>query len=68
MNKQQEAIAKFREFQVQQVNERRIREGLLKKGAKRNTPCWCGSGLKYKRCHWLEDKHADRKITKTTVS
>lgn len=22
----------------------------------RNEPCWCGSGKKYKRCHW----HADR--------
>ncbi|MGM0558321.1 MAG: SEC-C domain-containing protein [Myxococcota bacterium] len=21
----------------------------------RNEPCWCGSGQKYKRCHWAED-------------
>ncbi len=21
----------------------------------RNDPCWCGSGKKYKRCHWVED-------------
>jgi hypothetical protein len=21
----------------------------------RNEPCWCGSGRKYKRCHWAED-------------
>jgi hypothetical protein len=21
----------------------------------RNEPCWCGSGAKYKRCHWAED-------------
>jgi hypothetical protein len=21
----------------------------------RNDPCWCGSGTKYKRCHWLQD-------------
>jgi hypothetical protein len=21
----------------------------------RNDPCWCGSGQKYKRCHWAED-------------
>ncbi|QDG53612.1 hypothetical protein FIV42_23560 [Persicimonas caeni] len=21
----------------------------------RNDPCWCGSGKKYKRCHWAED-------------
>lgn len=22
----------------------------------RNDPCWCGSGKKYKRCHWVEDR------------
>jgi len=22
----------------------------------RNDPCWCGSGKKYKRCHWREDR------------
>ncbi len=22
----------------------------------RNDPCWCGSGRKYKQCHWHEDK------------
>jgi hypothetical protein len=22
----------------------------------RNDPCWCGSGKKYKRCHWEEDR------------
>lgn len=22
----------------------------------RNEPCWCGSGLKYKRCHWDKDE------------
>ncbi len=22
----------------------------------RNDKCWCGSGKKYKRCHWLEDR------------
>jgi len=22
----------------------------------RNDPCWCGSGLKYKRCHLEEDE------------
>jgi HEAT repeat protein len=21
----------------------------------RNDPCWCGSGKKYKRCHWADD-------------
>jgi len=22
----------------------------------RNEPCWCGSGKKYKKCHFLEDE------------
>jgi preprotein translocase subunit SecA len=25
---------------------------------KRNDPCWCGSGKKYKQCHWREDQAA----------
>lgn len=24
----------------------------------RNDPCWCGSGKKYKNCHWREDQMA----------
>ncbi len=27
----------------------------------RNDPCWCGSGKKYKKCHWREDQEKDRK-------
>jgi uncharacterized protein YecA (UPF0149 family) len=23
----------------------------------RNEPCWCGSGMKYKKCHLREDMH-----------
>jgi hypothetical protein len=23
----------------------------------RNDPCWCGSGKKYKHCHWRKDRH-----------
>jgi tetratricopeptide (TPR) repeat protein len=26
----------------------------------RNEPCWCGSGKKYKRCHWAEDEAGRR--------
>jgi uncharacterized protein YecA (UPF0149 family) len=22
----------------------------------RNDPCWCGSGKKYKQCHWKSDR------------
>jgi preprotein translocase subunit SecA len=25
----------------------------------RNDPCWCGSGRKYKNCHWREDQKAE---------
>ena len=29
----------------------------------RNSPCWCGSGKKYKRCHYASDqKHFNAKI------
>ncbi|MEM6961924.1 MAG: SEC-C metal-binding domain-containing protein, partial [Myxococcota bacterium] len=24
----------------------------------RNDPCWCGSGKKYKKCHWAQDHSA----------
>lgn len=26
----------------------------------RNDPCWCGSGKKYKHCHWAEDQRGQR--------
>ena len=26
----------------------------------RNDPCWCGSGKKYKKCHYKEDSESDR--------
>ncbi|MCB0012987.1 MAG: SEC-C domain-containing protein, partial [Anaerolineales bacterium] len=26
----------------------------------RNDPCYCGSGLKYKKCHMAEDKEKER--------
>ena len=25
----------------------------------RNDPCWCGSGKKYKNCHWRSDQQKD---------
>lgn len=52
MSRQTEEIAKFREFQLQAANEKQIRQALLRAGIKRNDQCWCGSGKKYKRCHW----------------
>lgn len=33
---------------------------------KRNDPCWCGSGKKYKKCHMAsDDKKRSRLIAKT---
>ncbi len=26
----------------------------------RNDVCWCGSGIKYKRCHMAKDEHKIR--------
>ncbi len=23
---------------------------------RKNDPCWCGSGIKYKKCHLIKDK------------
>jgi len=33
----------------------------------RNDLCWCGSGLKYKRCHIEEDDRQRRKRTGTHI-
>src|SRR5208283_2853482 len=27
----------------------------------RNDPCWCGSGKKYKRCHFFDDSLSSKK-------
>lgn len=32
----------------------------------RNDPCWCGSGLKYKRCHLRSDQQANQMNRGTT--
>jgi preprotein translocase subunit SecA len=31
-------------------------DGGPKRSLGRNDPCWCGSGKKYKRCHWRQDQ------------
>lgn len=31
-----------------------------KKEVKKSAPCPCGSGLRYKKCCWAKEKHADR--------
>jgi len=33
----------------------------------RNSPCWCGSGKKYKKCHYTSDrKYFSARITNAT--
>jgi len=36
-------------FRGKETNAAAVRPG-------RNEPCWCGSGKKYKKCHFLEDE------------
>ncbi len=38
----------------QQVSVRAISPGVKKKKIGRNDPCWCGSGKKWKKCHYPE--------------
>ena len=56
MSKQTEEIKRFREYQLYAASEKHIRQTLLRVGIKRNDQCWCGSKVKYKKCHWREDK------------
>jgi hypothetical protein len=51
-----EMAASIRKFtsrfdQVQEASALQARANLG-----RNDPCWCGSGKKYKHCHWREDR------------
>lgn len=34
----------------------------------RNEPCWCGSGVKYKRCHMSSDQARARAQTRTSCT
>jgi hypothetical protein len=34
----------------------------------RNDPCWCGSGKKYKRCHYEADKKYFARSLKTVCN
>ncbi|MGM0443407.1 MAG: type I methionyl aminopeptidase [Fibrobacterota bacterium] len=34
----------------------------------RNDPCWCGSGKKYKKCHWKSDKKTGGSPERTAPS
>ena len=45
---------------------RRPPEGAANLG--RNDPCWCGSGRKYKRCHYESDKKYFSRSLKTACN
>ena len=34
----------------------------------RNESCWCGSGVKYKRCHMASDQSRARARTRTSCA
>ena len=34
----------------------------------RNDPCWCGSGKKYKKCHYESDQEYFARSLKTTCN
>ena len=42
-------------MQIQEAEDREKRESEVKL-PKRNEPCWCNSGKKYKKCHLLSDQ------------
>jgi uncharacterized protein YecA (UPF0149 family) len=37
-----------------------IRRTGRRRGKMRNKPCWCGSGWKYKKCHYQKDERSGR--------
>lgn len=43
-------------LQDQGDGRRRPAKATAKQRLGRNDPCWCGSGKKYKHCHWRQDR------------
>lgn len=39
---------------------RQVRQAQAQEKPGRNDPCWCGSGKKYKHCHWKSDRQASQ--------
>lgn len=59
-----ELRAEYREeidsmFQMDDEYERNVPIRNLRPKLGRNAPCWCGSGKKYKKCHWSSDQNND---------
>lgn len=44
------------EVKQQTTQSSRYRPATPSRNLGRNDPCWCGSGRKYKHCHWREDQ------------
>jgi preprotein translocase subunit SecA len=40
------------ELRTREVSEKNTKKTSAKIKLGRNDPCWCGSGKKYKKCHW----------------
>jgi len=51
---QQTAIQQTAQQQLQKQKSRQADSGSPRKKLGRNDPCWCGSGKKWKKCHWPE--------------
>jgi preprotein translocase subunit SecA len=43
-------------LQDREDGKQRPTKATAKEKLGRNDPCWCGSGKKYKRCHWRQDQ------------
>jgi preprotein translocase subunit SecA len=46
-------------LQDQQDGRQRPIKATAKERLGRNDPCWCGSGKKYKHCHWRQDRDSN---------
>lgn len=53
----EQLIAEFGDEETQQPAEKDRDVG-------RNEPCWCGSGQKYKHCHWRDDRRNETRKKK----
>jgi len=50
-----EPAQEFRRLMWEPIPAKANKQERRKEKTGRNAPCWCGSGKKYKRCHWAED-------------
>jgi preprotein translocase subunit SecA len=60
---QRQLVANLRDT-VGQDGRQRPQKSTTKEKTGRNDPCWCGSGKKYKHCHWRQDQSGRATATK----